>query len=343
MIMIMNNFIPSVLGVLLFLTGIFTTSPSLNLPVENTGNDHNRVKRSRPCQDKFKIIPDHTACLDRSSKVQESGLQGNEADVIVDQHNKVRTEVSAMNMLKMSWDEDVAFIAQRWAENCQIDHDPNYNRYNYGRFSVGQNLAWGNFKMTWSQAIKLWADEKAYYTYGSRSGAGGKAIGHYTQMVWAESAKIGCGYANCAGTHYYVCNYAPAGNLDPAFPYKRGLRCADCPSKCSNGLCDCGNKVCLNGGKMDLDKCTCTCNEGLPFYFQPSCSLNCTEIHDPNWCSQYGESGCSKYTNVPQECPSMCNWCPAAGATYDGKTSSASYATSVLITVLLSVLSVFSI
>jgi len=29
-------------------------------------------------------------------------------------------------------------------------------------------------------------------------------------MVWADSAKIGCGYANCEGTHYYVCNYGPA-------------------------------------------------------------------------------------------------------------------------------------
>jgi len=38
-----------------------------------------------------------------------------------------------------------------------------------------------------------------------------KPIGHYTQMVWAESARIGCGYAKCNRTQsYYVCNYGPA-------------------------------------------------------------------------------------------------------------------------------------
>ncbi|KAL3842073.1 hypothetical protein ACJMK2_020138 [Sinanodonta woodiana] len=341
----MTNILSTVLGLFLFVTGMFTASQSIKKLVEVTENEHIRMKRSRPCDLKFQIVPNHTACLDKSSKVKESGVQANEIEVIVDEHNRVRREVSATNMLKMSWDDEVAFVAQRWAENCQIAHDLNYNRYVYGRFSVGQNLAWGNFKMTWSQAIKLWADEKAYYTYGSNVGAGDKEIGHYTQMVWAQSVKIGCGYANCAGTHYYVCNYAPGGSLDNLNPYIMGATCADCPSKCSNRLCDCGSMVCLNGGDIDLDTCTCSCNKGLQFYSQPLCSLNCKEIKEPPQCSYFGKSGCSIYVNVPQECPSMCNWCPAAGATFstNTETSSASHHTSAFITVLLLVVSSFSI
>lgn len=31
-------------------------------------------------------------------------------------------------MLKMVWDSEVAMVAQKWAENCDISHDENYQR-----------------------------------------------------------------------------------------------------------------------------------------------------------------------------------------------------------------------
>lgn len=41
--------------------------------------------------------------------------------------------------------------------------------------------------------------------------------GHYTQMLWAETTRIGCGYLNyLKGSQYnvyLVCNYGPAGNM----------------------------------------------------------------------------------------------------------------------------------
>ena len=36
-----------------------------------------------------------------------------------------------------------------------------------------------------------------------------EVVGHYTQMVWAESTLIGCAYAVCKGTPVYYCNYGP--------------------------------------------------------------------------------------------------------------------------------------
>ncbi|PRD22717.1 UNVERIFIED_CONTAM: CRISP/Allergen/PR-1 [Trichonephila clavipes] len=43
---------------------------------------------------------------------------------------------------------------------------------------------------------------------------GKKEIGHFTQMVWAKTWKIGCGFtAYLDGDSYnwlYVCNYGPA-------------------------------------------------------------------------------------------------------------------------------------
>lgn len=41
--------------------------------------------------------------------------------------------------------------------------------------------------------------------------------GHYTQMLWAASVRIGCGYVNHMvgnrNTVLLVCNYGPAGNV----------------------------------------------------------------------------------------------------------------------------------
>jgi hypothetical protein len=69
--------------------------------------------------------------------------------------------------------------------------------------------------------------------------------GHYTQLVWATTRKVGCGYtAYTKDTTYrrlYVCNYLTAGNLLNSPVYLAGSRpCSNCPAThpaCNNGLC----------------------------------------------------------------------------------------------------------
>lgn len=282
-----------------------------------------RRKRESQCAEKYATITSgHTACLPRSSSVKKSGISDEDKQIIVDEHNRVRRAVKypAKNMRELSWDEEIAKTAQHWAENCRIGHDRGYKRYAYGRFSVGQNLSWGSYKMTWLEAMRLWSNEEKDFRYGGSNSL--SAVGHYTQMVWAETAKIGCGYAQCGGTHYYVCNYGPAGNLNINRPYERGSSCEDCQSRCRSGLCDCGGKVCLNGGTMDLNTCKCTCYKNFKFYIQPYCGLNCTNIQEPSYClQQFGPASCEVYSNVPQMCPDMCKWCPAAEWRYEDKVS----------------------
>ena len=42
-------------------------------------------------------------------------------------------------------------------------------------------------------------------------------IGHYTQLVWAKSTKLGCGAIKYEeggeGQFYLICNYGPTGNM----------------------------------------------------------------------------------------------------------------------------------
>ncbi|XP_063424475.1 cysteine-rich venom protein kaouthin-2-like isoform X1 [Mytilus trossulus] len=287
-------------------------------------NELYRSKRNVDCGSsntlkKYTFYPGHTACLTASSSADlaSSGVTADEKTEIVNKHNALRSLTQATNMMKMSWDDETAYIAQKWAENCMTSHEsPGLKRTIPGRFGLGQNLFWGSGKYTWSAAIQSWYDEINDFTFNGQNVF--SKIGHYTQIVWADSIKLGCGYAQCnsARTHFYVCNYGPAGNIgDTSKPYKQGTPCQDCPGNCVNKLCDC-DKVCLNGGTLDLSACTCSCKSG---YSGPDCSLNCVTKTDPGYCgTQYPPSHCVTYSNVPSDCPHMCKICPNGGVAVTG-------------------------
>ena len=66
----------------------------------------------------------------------------------------------AANMLEMEWDEELADIAQRWADQCQFGHDAFRD---VGRFEVGQNVYQVGSStagsVNWTRGIKTWYDE----------------------------------------------------------------------------------------------------------------------------------------------------------------------------------------
>lgn len=60
---------------------------------------------------------------------------------------------------------------------------------------------------------------------------------NYTQVLWSQTYKVGCGYTPAAGT---VCNYFPGGNYVNELPFIVGEACSACPTShpfCNNGLC----------------------------------------------------------------------------------------------------------
>lgn len=62
---------------------------------------------------------------------------------------------------------------------------------------------------SWQSAVDAWYNEVASYSYSNPGWSG--ATGHFTQLVWKDTTRVGCGYnARCAMATY-VCQYAPAG------------------------------------------------------------------------------------------------------------------------------------
>uniref|UniRef100_A0A3B5B846 Serotriflin-like n=1 Tax=Stegastes partitus TaxID=144197 RepID=A0A3B5B846_9TELE len=162
-----------------------------------------------------------------------------EKNEIVNKHNALRRGVqpTARNMKKMSWNNEAAANAQKWANTCSMQHSPASSRQITS--GCGENLYMSSSKNTWTSAIQRWYDEVKDWRYGVGSVNGG-VVGHFTQIVWATSNKIGCARAYCPNSKYkyfYVCHYCPPGNYNFTNPYKSGTSCADCRNSCDNKLC----------------------------------------------------------------------------------------------------------
>ncbi|XP_006881982.1 PREDICTED: cysteine-rich secretory protein 2 [Elephantulus edwardii] len=198
---------------------------------------------------------------------------------IVNKHNELRKGVSppARNMLKMEWNRDATANAQKWANKCTLDHSNQEDRKTTTK--CGENLYMSTDPTFWSTAIQSWYDESLNFTYGVGPTTSNSVVGHYTQLVWYSSFRIGCGIAFCPNQeefkYFYVCHYCPAGNNvnQKHFPYKEGPLCASCPGNCENGLCtnsceyedllsNCADLKLKAGCEHELlkEKCQATCN-----------------------------------------------------------------------------------
>ncbi|XP_064629170.1 serotriflin-like [Lineus longissimus] len=275
------------------------------------------IDKRVPCAAKFyQFNPRHTACLRSGRNGPQDGVPPRDRRLIEDTHNVYRSKQYATNMEKMYWDSELAMIAQKWADNCDYKHDSSDQRNIPKRMSVGQNIAMDTYaKKDWKKPMAMWYGEIKDFTYGGSNVF--HKVGHFTQIVWAETPLIGCGYARCPANaqfsgpwNFYVCNYGPGGNLYDRIsrPYKEGPRGSDC-MKSENGLCDCKGRLCMNGGTLDVGTCKCKCLN-VPWVMQPDCTVECTKAEDTDFCNgAFGPNPC-QYSNVPLEyCPKLCNLC----------------------------------
>ncbi|XP_063357391.1 GLIPR1-like protein 1 isoform X1 [Pelmatolapia mariae] len=172
----------------------------------------------------------------------------------VKEHNLARSSVDppAADMLYMTWDEALAITAKAWAKRCIFDHNiylKNASRVHPTFPSVGENIwtAYPPSQFNTAKAIKSWVDEVKDYNYQENSCRFAKVCGHYTQVVWASTYKVGCAVQLCPDgiKHFinkkgvlFVCNYATAGNIIGRRPYaSQGGACSRCSGTCENKLC----------------------------------------------------------------------------------------------------------
>ena len=80
---------------------------------------------------------------------------------------------------------------------------------------VGENMGSGQFSV--DGFMHMYWDEEERWDYG-RSATTGGATGHFTQIVWKVTTKLGCGLSVSGNVRNWVCNYgASGGNYNNAY------------------------------------------------------------------------------------------------------------------------------
>jgi pathogenesis-related protein 1 len=149
----------------------------------------------------------------------KNGIDKKDIEVAVREHNRVREDVGVG---KLTWSDDIGRYAQAWADHlaattCQMKHRPREGKW---KQRYGENLFIGTAGFySIREAVQSWESEKADYSYGTFTGKSRKPIGHYTQIIWKNSTKLGCGQALCNGNLIVACNYDPPGNYIGQKPY----------------------------------------------------------------------------------------------------------------------------
>nr|XP_030147750.3 peptidase inhibitor 16 [Taeniopygia guttata] len=96
--------------------------------------------------------------------------------------------------------------------------------------------------------MEEWNGERKFYNSTTSTCVPGQTCDNYTQVVWAETTRIGCGSSFCKkshgieteNVHLLVCSYYPPGNMKGKKPYQEGPSCEMCPTDtvCVNNLCE---------------------------------------------------------------------------------------------------------
>lgn len=146
-------------------------------------------------------------------------------------HNTVRSE---LGLSQVAWSDDLAEFAREWAQylaernGCQLHHRPDNGKY---RIRYGENLYWASAlrlgngmrkgqKISPQQVVSAWISGRQDYDLARNRCGWGKSCGHYTQVVWNTTRRIGCGIAVCSDlSQIWVCNYDPPGNYLGQVPY----------------------------------------------------------------------------------------------------------------------------
>ncbi len=157
----------------------------------------------------------------RATELEENiTITGQEVDA-VEAHNRLRGEVGVNQ--ELTWSSALADAAKVYADKLansgRWEHDIDNHKNGYG-----ENLYTSTEKVTLEDATIAWGDEKQYYHYSDNSCDSGEQCGHYTQIVWKNTSKVGCATSQYKTGQYkfwyvVVCKYQTPGNYIGEKPY----------------------------------------------------------------------------------------------------------------------------
>jgi hypothetical protein len=137
-------------------------------------------------------------------------------------HNRER---SAAGIGALEWDDDLAADAAEWGAHLRrlgyLEHYPDDPE---DEDPQGENLWAGTSGYYSPEAmVGLWIDEKKSFRPGvfpanSRTG-NLEDVGHYTQLMWRSTRRVGCAKTSNGRDDFLVCRYSEGGNVIGERPF----------------------------------------------------------------------------------------------------------------------------
>jgi len=196
-------------------------------------------------------------------------LSDDEKEAFVRRHNHWRNqaalgtfypETKASQMPRVFWDSELAEHSKNYSRLCVWRHSSPYGfkhiNYSYGENIYASTVTGMSGTDLSNAAVDSWGKE--YKDYNPINRTCSAVCGHYTQVVWETSVRIGCGVTECSdieglswGGTFTVCQYWPPGNY-PTAPYTFATSITG--ESCANGV---------HGGSTGMDSTwTALCNNG---------------------------------------------------------------------------------
>ncbi len=165
--------------------------------------------------------PAATPSLNSSAGVGATNTFFNQ-QLVLDAHNQLRAEVGVPPLV---WDDRLAGMAQNVANGLALKNTGEGEFVlEHSRISgIGENLAAGFAEYHRPELLIFdgWGiGEKANFNPVTKNCYDNKICGHYKQVVWRKTTRVGCAVkVNENGKYILVCNYEPRGNFNGETPF----------------------------------------------------------------------------------------------------------------------------
>lgn len=135
---------------------------------------------------------------------------------VLDVHNRERM---ALGVAAIAWDDALAADAARYARQMARTNIFRHSGRADRAIDAGENL-WMGSRDLYGYDVMMdgFVQERRVFRARGRfpdisSTGNWQDAGHYSQMVWRGTQKVGCALGEGARFDYLVCRYFPAGNM----------------------------------------------------------------------------------------------------------------------------------
>merc|ERR1712117_186091 len=176
-------------------------------------------------------IPKHPAPVERtpqeptpiSMRTAEDRSLDDERQELLDQHNAYRSTHGAP---ALQLDSTLNADAQAYAEKLLSGQASGHDTAELNAKSQGENLYWGwgsRGPPATTDASVAWYEEVNNPGYDFNNPGYTSGTGHFTQLVWVASTKVGFGVASDGNQKHVVARYSPRGNFGWAADYEANV------------------------------------------------------------------------------------------------------------------------